>query len=156
MYGRQNNKIKMKKEELVKAILAQKEELLAAIKSSVATYDSGMDLDEEDTMDPEDFSHQTESGEMKHVSEDHRDMLQNEIDHIKGLDLSSRDHVAQGSLVVTDEAEFLIGISFNHFDNEPNLHGAGEDSPVYNAFLGKEVGDTVEVKDKTYTVKDIL
>ncbi|MCH2234280.1 MAG: hypothetical protein MK078_08505 [Crocinitomicaceae bacterium] len=135
----------MKKEELFKAILAQKEELLKAIKSSVATYDSGMDLDEEDTRDPEDFSHQTESGEMKHVSEDHRDMLQNEIDHIKGMDLSPKEHVAQGSLVVTENAEFLIGISFNHFENKPNLHGAGQDSPVYNAFLGKEVGESIEV-----------
>ena len=146
----------MNKKNLIRAVLAQKEELLKAIKTDVALHNSGLDLDEGDTLDPEDFSHQTESGEMKHLAENHRDMLESEIDQIKDLDEIAKEHVAFGSLVITENAQFLMGISFNHFDNEPNLHGVGKGSPIFNAFIGKEKGDKAEVNGKTYLIEEIL
>jgi hypothetical protein len=55
----------MNKNEIIKSIINEQKVVISTIENSVSRYKNASDIDENDSIDPEDFSHQDEAKEMQ-------------------------------------------------------------------------------------------
>jgi transcription elongation GreA/GreB family factor len=67
------------------------------------------------------------------------------------------DRIGFGSLVVTDQGSFLIGISFGAVEVESQVvYAISLTSPMGQALKGQEAGATVHVQGRSHVVVDVL
>ena len=55
----------MNKNEIIKSIINEQNVVISTIENSISRYKNASDIDENDSIDPEDFSHQYEAKEMQ-------------------------------------------------------------------------------------------
>lgn len=136
------------KKSIIEKLIAQKSQLLASMEEELQTRKEASDLDESDTLDPEDYSNQDVNTELRNFTETHVAQLKKDISELNEVIQHRSDSVDYGSLVVTEKNMYLIGFGFNHLDNHSNVFGVGKGSRVYNDLLGKKIGDKFQVKEE--------
>jgi transcription elongation factor GreA len=128
------------------------EELIEKIEAA----HSMIDIDENDTIDPEDLSHQTESAELKHLFDQQLIKAEGELESLKRIDFSKKDIAIPGAVVSTESFHFLLGYAAIPFEFEgKRIVGVSVDSPIYPEIRGKKVGDAFSYSNTSYTIKDI-
>lgn len=146
----------MDKTDLKKKVVKMQERIVEQLEQQIETMRAAADLDEDNTLNSEDYSHQDEYGEMmQHISEQSRGE-RNLLDAIKALPVDAMDKVHPGALVETDNFTFFVSIHTHPFEWE-GLHviGLPTDAPLYSLLRDKSVGDTIEYADNEYTIKAI-
>jgi len=143
---------KLIKQEIEKIQLSVVEDLEA----SRERLETSADIDENETVDPEDFSRQNELGNMATRLKFKVQNSRNELEYLKSLDLDTGDVIQEGSLVVTDSYVFYVSIPVRPFDMEgKHIVSVSSKAPVYHAMRGKKAGDTFEVAGKTYKINEV-
>ena len=141
----------MKRVNVLKQVIQKQEEVIENIKKSILIYRADADLDEEDTMDPDDFSHQSESKEMQLRFEQHLkdekqklNVLQNELEGKNSLRIiESENHV------------ILLGLSIPLFKYNKSIIGISEDAPIYKSLLKLSKGDKLKLGTTSEKIEDI-
>jgi hypothetical protein len=114
------------------------------------------DLEEGDTLDPEDYSKQNESNEMVHLLKNQLQKTLLEIDKLARIDFSKKDKVGTGALVKTENFMFFIGVAISPFAFEGNqIVGVSIEAPIYHSIRDKKIGDKFEfagIKDKIIAI----
>ena len=147
----------MNKTNILSRIATQLEANISELAESLASYEAASNMDEGDTVDPDDFSKQTEYKEMQM-------RMQVQLDHAKGNlvrlnDLASKDHSQAeiGSLLKTDKGWFFLGLSLASMNIDGmELLGISQESPAYATIRGKQVGDSFMLGKNTYTIKEVF
>ena len=144
-----------------KAILRNKliEQLSVRMKSiqqEIETYRAGSDLDEEDTMDPEDFSHQSEAGDMRRNFIAQLEQAEKELAIAQSLPIAKMDSIHAGALVVLDEMNVYISTAGKPIvlDNQ-SITCISTDAPLFRDLMGKNVGDKVLIGLAEQTIRSI-
>lgn len=146
----------MDKNKLKNTLLKMQDELITELTEKVSTTHSMVDLDEGDTMDPEDFSHQYESGEMEELIKIQLKKAKLNKDLLQEMDFSSKTAAVNGAFVVTNHLNILVGYPVTPFDFEGyHIVGISSDAPLFPFIQGKEKGDTFAYSGKEYEIKDI-
>ncbi len=144
------------KKDIIQKIIDEQQAQLDALISRIQTLDLSKDLDEDDTIDLDDYSHQDESSEMSSYLNDERIMLHNNITQLKLARDRKNNSVLPGALVETDKYYFLIGPNFNEVEeNGKEVIPVSTFTKVYQQNKDKKVGDAFELKDESYTIKSI-
>jgi hypothetical protein len=114
------------------------------------------DIDESDTIDPEDFSHQTESGEMKTMFEQKLIKALADLNSFNKIDFSTKNIAEPGAVVSTEIFHFLLGFPCLplEFENK-KIVGISKDSSFYPFLIGKKNGDQFKVNGIDYTILEI-
>lgn len=145
------------KEEIKNRIIEIEKEELKGLKDMYETYSEAADLDEESSLDPEDFSKQDQSRESARSLEIRINRAKMALDSFLNLDFGAKSEVEPGALVLTDSLNFFIGISATMFDHEgKKFIGLNVDAPIYAALKGTKAGDEVEFNNQKYKIKEVL
>ena len=143
----------MNRKDIVNKIIEEQKTVIESLKTSVERYKAASDLDEESTHDPEDFSQQTQAKDMQlRYEKMHREAVQNLSFLEKEADLM-HDKIENGSLIETDKCYLFVGISVPVFEiDQKEVITFSEKAPVFGNIKNKNIGDKVEVGDKSYKI----
>ena len=147
----------MNKEKLQHTLITIQQKAVLDIKERISSSQSMVDIDETDTVDPEDLSHQSESAEMRNLFQVQLRKAEEDLGTLMNLDFSEKDTVAPGALVRTEKFNFLIGHTSVPFDFEGyHIVGVSVDSPIYPEMKGKRKGDSFSYSGNSYIIQEIL
>ncbi|MDQ3016337.1 MAG: hypothetical protein M3R25_06435 [Bacteroidota bacterium] len=124
--------------------------------SALNDYEAGANLDEGDTMDPEDYSQQSEQRDLKMQMQIQLDQANNQLSKLQGFANKVSSIVEPGALVNTDKNIFFIGLSLSAQPIDGfDLYCISTDSPAYNAMRGKSEGDHFDIGKETHKITSV-
>lgn len=132
------------------------DEFIKELTEKVTTTHSMVDLDEEATMDPEDFSHQYESGEIEELFKVQLKKAKYDRKILNEMDFSPKSKVEDGAFVVTDKLNILVGFPATPFDFEDyHIVGVSKDAPLYPFLRDKKEGETFSYSGRLFEINKI-
>lgn len=136
----------MNKNEIIKSIINEQNVVISTIGNSVSRYKNASDIDENDSIDPEDFSHQDEAKEMQLRYEQILVQAKNNLDFLETYKDKETTKIELGSLIETEDLYIFIGISLQQFMfNGKNVIAISEDAPIYNSIKEKTIGEKIAI-----------
>ncbi|GAB3715454.1 hypothetical protein [Flavobacterium koreense] len=136
----------MNKNEIIKSIINEQNVVISTIENSVSRYKNASDIDENDSIDPEDFSHQDEAKEMQLRYEQILVQAKNNLDFLETYKNKETTKIELGSLVETEDLYIFIGISLQQFMlNGKNVIAISEEAPIYNSIKEKTIGEKITI-----------
>ena len=146
----------MNKNDIKKELVRMQNMIIQELEEKIHTTHGMVDLDETDTIDPEDFSHQYESAEMEQLMKVQLNRAKRNLDLLNSMDFSEKKTVEPGAYVVTNKFNFLIGFTTVPFDvNNKHIVGISVDSPIYSIMLGRKSGETFDFCGTHYEIEQI-
>ena len=146
----------MNKNNLKSKLIELQQNIINELEAKIATTHSMVDIDEESTHDPEDFSHQYESGELESLIRTQLSKAKMDLSTLEEMDFSDTDIVKDGAFVQTEKFNFIIGFPAVPFDMEGmHIVGVSKASPIYPFMIGRRVGDSFEFSGKKYNITSI-
>ncbi|PWL28160.1 MAG: hypothetical protein DCO96_09285 [Fluviicola sp. XM-24bin1] len=147
----------MDKQSIKNYLLEKQSTLVAELKEQTQTIHTMVDIDESDTIDPEDFSHQYESQEMEQMLKVQLNRAERGLEVLASLDITPKDKVETGAIIETDSLNFFIGYPTIPFDMENKRYvGISAGSPIYTLMNGKRSGDSFQYSGTTYNITKIF
>ena len=144
------------KNELKKVMISNYENIIAELQEELATKKGSSDLDENETLDPEDYSTQTVSNIMVSVLKEQIVKTEKDLERIRQIDFSVKEDAHVGALVTTDMFNFFLGVATVPFLYEnKQIVGISVKAPIYVNIQGKKVGDTFTFSGHKYTIHAI-
>ena len=142
--------------EILDAIIKSQEDLVTNLKKSLETYETSTDLDEQDTIDLDDQSHQADLQDLKIEMQQKLQMEQNDLKKIKNLKVREVESVEEGAVVETDMAYFFIGFAFTPIESKgKKVLGVSLEAPAYQANEGKKIGEMLILGDNKQKITNI-
>ena len=148
--------MKIDKNALKKVMISNYEHIIAELKVELATKKGSSDLDENDTLDPEDYSTQTVSNVMVDLLKEQVAKTKKDLERIQQIDFSLKEEATVGALVTTDMFNFFLGVATVPFLYEhKQIVGVSVSAPIFVNIKGKKVGDTFTFSGHLYTIHSI-
>ena len=136
----------MNKNEIIKSIINEQNVVISTIENSISRYKNASDIDENDSIDPEDFSHQDEAKEMQLRYEQILVQAKNNLDFLETYKNKDTTKIEVGSLIETEDLYIFIGISLQQFKlNGKNVIAISEEAPIYNSIKEKTIGEKITI-----------
>lgn len=136
----------MNKNEIIKSIINEQNVVISTIENSVSRYKNASDIDENDSIDPEDFSHQDEAKEMQLRYEQILVQAKNNLDFLETYKNKETTKIELGSFIETEDLYIFIGISLQQFKlNGKNVIAISEEAPIYNSIKEKTIGEKITI-----------
>ncbi len=146
----------MDKKNKLQFLIDQQQIAIDELKRSMEDFKADSDLDEDNTMDPEDFSHQTIAKESQLRLKQQLNRAQSDLELLQNYSRESFDSVQAGALIRTDKEWFLAGISLGGFESgDIDIHCISSNSPAFEILKGKKVNDHFTLSETTYEIKEI-
>lgn len=143
----------MTKKRILDIIEEQLENNINQLTQSLESFKSASNLDEGDTIDPDDMSKQSEYKEMQMRMQIQLDQANSHLTRLH--ELAAKDHSITeiGALVETNAHYLFIGVSLAnmHVDGK-ELLGISPESPAYLSIKGKGPGDTFQLGKEEYSI----
>lgn len=147
----------MNKTALKNRLIEIQQTIVKDLEDRIAVTHSMVDIDEENTHDPEDYSHQFESGEMEKLIRTQLIKAKLDLSQLVEMDFSPKTSVSPGAFVQTEKFNFFVGFPTVPFDMD-GLHivGVSQASPIFPFMFGKKVGESFQFSGKTYVIKQLI
>ena len=143
--------------EVIQHLIQLKSEEIEALTASQKIFLEGADLDEESTLELDDFAQQNSSNDSAINLQNRINKAINDLENFKELRPELIDEITEGNVVLTDKLNFVIGLSFKDFEWEnKKFVGISTEAPIFGALVGKREGDKVEFNGIEYTIEEIL
>lgn len=147
----------MNKEELKTHFISLQADRVAKMEAAVSSYNEAKDLDESDTLDSEDYSHQTESGDLAQQLQMQHGLEKDQLDVLKSMKTQPNSKVELGALVQLGDMWIYVSVSGSAFEfNGRKVQPISTLAPIYADMRGKAVGEMVETKSGPQQIKDII
>lgn len=147
----------MDKAFILSKIIDEYQKVIDNLKSSVERYKHESDIDEDNTLDPDDYARQNEAKDMQFRFEK---MLKETKQNLKFLEDSKtdfKDNIETGTLIETDKNYLFVGVSVPVFKVEnKEVISFSEDAPIYKNVKNKKIGDIFEIGKNNFEIKKIL
>lgn len=115
-----------------------------------------VDIDEGEVLDPEDYSRQTEMGDLVMRLKQQLLHAKEALKLLQEVPLTPKDKVVIGSLTETEDMFFYVSVPTITFDYaNKTLVGISTKAPIYQIMLNKTKGDTFQLGDKKYTILNV-
>ncbi|WP_136666987.1 hypothetical protein [Flavobacterium sp. H122] len=146
----------MNKSVILENIIKHQTQLLKTLEESVALYKTTSDIDEENTIDPEDLSHQGEAKEMQLHLEERIKTEKTTIQELEKFKNSIQENIQEGALIETGTAFIYLGAALNPFEYEAKeVYCISSDSPLAKSLFHKKTGDNFKIGDTNHTILNI-
>lgn len=144
------------KEQLKAEMLAMYETILHDLNEELKSKKSLANLDEDNTLDPEDFSNQTESREMTLLLEKQIEKTRFDLDRVQHIDFSEKSEAGIGSIVTTDMFNFVLGVATTPFlFGNIQIVGVSPEAPIFRSLLGRKKGDSFTFSGNQYNINNV-
>ena len=129
---------------------------LAELTQALNDYESASNIDEADTLDPEDLSQQTEFKEMQMRMKFHLEQVNSQLSRLQELSGKKVNTVEAGAIVETDHNLLFIGVSCPAIPIDGReILGISTETPIYASIKGKMTGDTFKMGKEEYSITSI-
>ena len=146
----------MNKKKIIQLLIDRQHTMITDLTKSMESYQEYADLDEDDTLDPEDFSQQTVAKESQLRLQQQLGRAQSDLALLEHFAANNFDNVQAGALIHTDSLWFLVGISLGGFDvDDINLHCISTGSPAFDVVINKKVNDNFTLGNTNYKILKI-
>lgn len=143
----------MNKQEIKQQLIELQKSVIGSYEKLLQEYGSQADLDEEDTIDPEDFSHQDEATEMGQIIEMQINKAKADLYSLESLPAGHQKRVSLGAYIETNKGYYMIMLSPKSFTYKgKSIKGVSIKSPFFKAMVGKKQGEQFEFQDETNTI----
>lgn len=148
--------MKVDKLQLQKAMLSMYETIIHDLREELKMKESLANLDEDNTLDPEDYSNQTVSKEMKMLLQKQLDKALYDFEKVKNIDFSEKSEAVVGALVTTDMFNFILGVATTPFlFGNLQIVGVSTEAPIFSSLLGKKEGDSFQFSGNQYNINQV-
>lgn len=145
------------KEQIRNRIIENEKNELNGLREMHRTHTESADLDEDSSLELDDFAQQDQSRESARSLESRINSAKQALDSFVNISFSPKSQVEPGALVLTDSLNFYIGISASQFEHEDRKFiGIQTDAPIYAALEGKKSGDELDFNEKKYKILKVL
>ncbi len=145
------------RKDVIQHLIQLKSDEIAALVQSYKIYAEGADLDEESSLELDDFAQQSQSTDAARNIQIRINQATEDLNNFKALRPELIDEITEGNVVFTDKVNFVIGLSFKDFLWENNKFvGISTQAPIFEALVGKRDGDKIEFNGISYTIEEIL
>lgn len=145
--------MKVDKLQLQKTMLNMYETIINDLKEELKVKETLANIDEDNTLDPEDYSNQTVSKEMKMLLQKQLDKAQFDFEKVKNMDFSEKSVAVVGALVTTDMFNFILGVATTPFlFGNMQIVGVSTEAPIFSSLLGKKEGDSFQFTGHQYNI----
>ncbi|NND94180.1 MAG: hypothetical protein HKN45_04895 [Flavobacteriales bacterium] len=146
----------MDKKKLKEHLIDVHQHIIEDLGKEIGSYSQGADLDEEDTLDPEDYSHQTEAGNIAMNLKQQLKQAESELRFLESLDDSAKDEVGPGALVQLDDRYLYISIATLPFEHEgAQIISISTEAPIYPLIKFKHKGDHIKLGKTNHEIIEI-
>jgi len=136
----------MDKNEVIAKIIDEQNNVINSLKNSVSRYRIASDIDENDSIDPEDFSHQDEANEMQLRYEQMLIQAKNNLEILESYKSKNYTSIESGALIETEDLYLFVGISLQQFKlNSKTVITISEQAPIYNSIKYKTIGEKIAI-----------
>ncbi|WP_392437081.1 hypothetical protein ACF3N7_09115 [Cruoricaptor ignavus] len=147
----------MTRKDIMQALMDEQQQIVERLAKRTDELDNAADLDEDDTIDPEDLSHQDELKQQQFGMEDVLAKANENLAILKSFENQEFTTVEEGSIVNLDEMIVFIGAAIPAVDfNGKKLIGISSDAPLFTVVQGKTVGEKVKLGEKTAEILNIF
>lgn len=145
------------KQLLIQELISIQNDLIHNLSTILENYKAGADIDEEDTRDPEDFSHQGEWTKASQELTTRIEHAKEDLNLIKNISLHTIETIAPNAVVKTNDLNFIVGVAVPPFtfSNEKYV-GISTLAPIYQIMKGKKKGDSFAFGNHSYTIADVF
>jgi len=148
--------MKVDKFQLQKEMLSMYETIIHDLKAELNLKESLANIDEDNTLDPEDYSNQTVSKEMKMLLQKQLDKALYDFEKVKKMDFSEKSEAVVGALVTTDMFNFILGVATTPFlFGNMQIVGVSTEAPIFSSLLGRKVGDSFQFSGNQYNINQV-
>ncbi|MGU9939813.1 hypothetical protein ACNFNZ_14720 [Empedobacter brevis] len=145
------------RKDVIQHLIQLKQDEINALKESERIYTESADLDEESSLELDDFAQQSQSTDSARNLQIRINQATEDLNNFKVLRPELIDEITEGNVVLTDKVNFVIGLSFKDFEWEnKKFVGISTQAPIFEALLGKRAGDKIEFNGIKYTIEEIL
>lgn len=147
----------MNREKFIRHIIAEQQKTIDNLQAAVDRFRNASNIDENDTVDPEDYAHQSEAKDMQLRYENMLNHELRELDFLNSIAENEIEEVGPGAFIETDNKIFFISTSLPSFELDgKEVFCISSSAPIYKELLGKKAGDTFKMGDSTLTIKSIF
>ena len=143
----------MDKAKILSAIIDEQEKVINNLKASIERYKQESNMDEDNTLDPDDYARQNEAKDMQLRYEN---MLKSAKHNLKFLEDSKtkiNDKIEAGTVIETDKTYIFVGVSVPIFKYaEKDVISVSEEAPVFQTLKSKTLGDTLELGNNNFKI----
>jgi len=146
----------MNRKDILDLIRRSLESNLAELTQALNDYESASNIDEGDTLDPEDFSQQAEFKEMQLRMKIQLDQANAQLEHLEELAHKNVNIIEPGAILETQHNIIFIGVSFPviHLDGK-ELLGITTETPIYASLKGKTIGESFAMGKGEFAIQAI-
>lgn len=145
------------RKDVIQHLIQLKQDEINALKESERIYTESADLDEESSLELDDFAQQSQSTDSARNLQIRINQATEDLNNFRVLRPELIDEITEGNVVLTDKVNFVIGLSFKDFEWEnKKFVGISTQAPIFDALVGKRAGDKLEFNGINYTIEEIL
>ena len=146
----------MNKDAVRETMISHQQKIINELSEQISTIHTMVDIDEEMTHDPEDYSHQFESNEIEQMIKVQLNKAQSALRHLESIDFGPKNTITVGALVKTNKMKFFIGFPTVPFESEGDrIIGISLGSPIYPMMANKKAGDRFTFSGNEYNIESI-
>lgn len=146
----------MDKAKILSAIIDEQEKVINNLKASIERYKQESNMDEDNTLDPDDYARQNEAKDMQLRYEN---MLKSAKHNLKFLEDSKtkiNDKIEAGTVIETDRTYIFVGVSVPIFKYaEKDVISVSEDAPIFKTLKAKKTGENLEFGKNSFKILKI-
>ena len=126
------------------------------MKERISVVKVAADLDEDETIDLDEFSQQNESNEMNELLLIQLEKAEKDKLRLNSINFREKSEIELGAVVKTDQFSFVVGIATFPFNIEGNQFvGISLEAPIYSMMKGKVTGETFSFANNLYKIVSI-
>lgn len=146
----------MDKKKLLDKIIEEQEKIIENLEVNVERFRKASDLDEDSTLDSQDFSNQAQAKEMQLRFEQFLRSSQQDLNFLQNLPEERTDKIERGSVIETDKFYFFVGVSTANFKfGGKEVICFTEQAPIFKKIQQKNAGDTFKMGEKELKILSI-
>lgn len=146
-----------KKLELIDALKGNIKSDLLKSRKDLEEQTKAIDIDEEDVIESEDLSHQSEAKDLQMVIQERIKLKENSLNSLEREEFSSvHESVDFGSIFMSDDVLYIVGVDHLRFslDNQ-EIMPISINSPFFKQVRGLHKGDVVDFNGKKVKIEAI-
>ena len=145
------------KEEIIQHLVEQQRQVIKDLQTEIKDRQKAADIDEDDTIDDDDFAQQEVNKDFVRRIRDQVDVAMDDLATLKTYVHRKSEQLEPGALIDTENFYILVGVSVqNDTYNDKKVICMSEEAPAYQANEGKKKGDTLSLGNNEVKIKDIL
>ena len=134
----------MDKAKILSAIIDEQEKVINNLKASIERYKQESNMDEDNTLDPDDYARQNEAKDMQLRYENMLKSAKHNLNFLEDSKTKINDKIEAG------------GVSFPIFKYaEKDVISVSEDAPIFKTLKAKKTGENLEFGKNSFKILKI-